>query len=193
MYIFQDKIIENNFRRILIDHSHRYPKWTIKDLYKLVYQAAKGCEHAVQDVERTQEWQKNEIDSLAPGFAEPLVDIISPDNQIARIHLRPFLASGHDSQILLEAFMQTARGFKGSTDSLNLYGQYIAQLATDETFSFTNDEIVNLFRSMEERGYPAIHHSSAFTAEYSPAYRVIAIEYLPKESAAWQDNPRSLE
>ena len=190
MQIFQDIMAENNFHRILMDHSHRYPKWTIEDLYKLVYQAAKGSEHAVQDVERSRDWLKTEMGNLAPGFAEPMVDIISPDNRIARIHLRPFLAGRHDSQILLEAFMQTARDFKGSTDTLILYGQYIAQLATNETFSFANQDIVKFFRSMEERNYPAIHHSSAFNAEYSPAYRVIAIKYLPKEITSRQHNSR---
>jgi hypothetical protein len=193
MHIFRDIMTEKNFLRILMDHSHRYPRWTIEDLYKLVYQAAKGSEHAVQDVEGAREWLKNEMDGLTPGIAEPMIDMISPDNQIARIHLRPFLASGHDSHILLEAFMQTARGFKGSTDTLILYGQYIGQLAANEEFSFTSNEIVKFFRSMEEHSYPAIHHSSAFNAEYSPAYRVIAIKYLPKEIADWQHNSRSLK
>jgi hypothetical protein len=190
MKIIQGTITEKNFRCILMDHSHRYPEWAIEDLYKLVYQAAKGCEHAVRNAENAQDWLKTEMNNLTPGFAEPLVDIISPDDQIARIHLRPFLAGGQDSQVLLEAFMQTARAFKGSTEILILFGQYIAQLASNETFSFTEDEIVNFFRSMEERGYPAIHHSSAFNAEYSPAYRVVAIKYLPKEITAWQQNFR---
>ena len=181
MHIFQDTSTEKNFRRILMGHSQRYPKWAIEDLYKLVYQAAKGSEHAVQDEGRAREWLKTEIDNLVPGLAEPMLDMISPDNQIARIHLRPFLAGGHDSQILLEAFMQTARGFKGSTDRLILYGQYIAQLARDEAFSFTSNEIEKFFRSMQELNYPAVHHSSVFNAEYSPAYRVVAIKYLPKE------------
>ena len=184
---------EKNFNRILMDHSHRYPEWTIEDLYKLVYQAAKGSEHAVQDVEKAKEWLKTEIDNLVPGIAEPLVDVISPDGQIARIHLRPFLAGGHDSQVLIKAFMQTARSFKGSTDKLILYGQYIAQLATKEAFSFTNKEVVKFFRSMEERNYPAIHHSSVFNAEYSPAYRVVAIKFIPKEIASWKNNPRKLK
>jgi len=193
MQIFQNVSTEKQFHRILVDHSHRYPGWILEDLYKLIYQAAKGSEHAVQDVERAREWLKNETDNLVPGIAEPLVDIISPDNQIARIHLRPFLAGRHDSQKLLEAFMQTARGFKGSTDKLILYVQYIAQLAENEEFSFTSNEIVNFFRSMEERDYPAIHHSSTFNAKYSPAYRVISIKYLPKEIISWQHNPRLLK
>ena len=181
MHIFHDLVTENNFHHILMDHSHRYPEWTIEDLYKLVYQAAKGSEHAVQDERRAQEWLKNEMDGLASGIAEPLVDMISPDNQIARIHLCPFLASGQDSRILLEAFVQTARGFKGSTDTLILYGQSVAQLAAKEKFSFTSNDIVIFFRSMEELNYPAIHHSSAYSAKYSPAYRVVAIKYLPEK------------
>jgi hypothetical protein len=122
--------------------------------------------------------------NLAPSVAESLVDIISVDNQIARIHLRPFVAEGFDSRILLEAFMQTAAGFKGSTDTLILCGQYIAQLADDETFSFTNEEVVKFFKSMEELNYPAIHHSSAFNAKYFPAYRVVAVKYLPQSILA---------
>ncbi len=173
-----------------MDHSQRYPEWKIEDLYKLVYQAAKGSEHAVQDAESARVWLENEMANLASGIAEPLVDMISPDDQIARIHLRPFAAAGYDSQILLEAFIQTAREFKGSTDTLILYGRYIAQLATDETFAFTSNDIEKFFRSMEEINYPAIHHSSAFAAGYAPAYRVVAIKYLPIEISSPQHNSR---
>lgn len=176
-----DIIVNKNFRRILIDHSRHYPKWAVEDLYKLIYQAAMGCEHAVQDKKKAQEWLKVEMDNLVPGIAEPMVDIISPDNQVARIHLRPFLAAGSGNQVLLDAFMQTAECFKGSKEKLIMYGQHAAAMAANETFSFTKKEIVKFFQSMEESRYPAIHHSSTFNAEYFPAYRVIAIKYLPQE------------
>jgi hypothetical protein len=176
-----DIIVNKNFRRILIDHSQRYPKWAVEDLYKLIYQAAMGCEHAVQDKEKAQEWLKVEMENLVPGIAESMVDILSPDNQIARIHLRPFLAAGSGNQVLMDAFMQTAECFKGSKEKLIMYGQYAATMAANETFSFTKKEIAKFFQSMEESRYPAIHHSSTFNAEYCPAYRVIAIKYLPQE------------
>jgi hypothetical protein len=176
-----DIIVDKNFHHILIDHSQRYPKWAVADLYKLIYQAAMGCEHAVQDKEKAQEWLKVEIENLSPGIAEPLVDIISPDDQIARIHIRPFLATGYGNPVLMDAFMQTAECFKGSNEKLIMYGQYAAAMAANESFSFTKKEIVKFFRSMEESRYPAIHHSSTFNAEYFPAYRVIAIKYLPQE------------
>jgi hypothetical protein len=32
---------------------------------------------------------------------------------------------------------------------------------------------------MREKGYPAVHHSTAYKEQYAPAYRVILKEFAP--------------
>ena len=75
--------------KILQDHLARYPKMQARDVYKLLHQAAMGSEHAVTDIASARAWLERELAEIGPGPAEPLVDPISPDGQIARIHLRP--------------------------------------------------------------------------------------------------------
>ena len=49
---------------ILLDHQKRYPLWQIKDVYKLLHQAAMGSEHAVQDEDGVRSWMERELKEM---------------------------------------------------------------------------------------------------------------------------------
>ena len=76
-------------KRVLLIHVQRYPRLRPQDLYKLIYQAAMGCEHAVQNVAEARSWLESEVKSLRKGPEEPAIDPIAPDGRIVRINLRP--------------------------------------------------------------------------------------------------------
>jgi hypothetical protein len=171
----------SNLRHILIAHSHRYPRWSIEDLYKLIYQAAMGAEHAVPNEVKARNWLLEEIRSLGTGPEEPLVDGISPDGAVVRVHLRPFVRAGKDVEQLLIAFLDTAREFHGSTQNLETYGRNAAEEAAEGRIPFSANEVAAYMRQMKEIGFPAVHHSPSFEAEYHPAYRVIARDFLPAD------------
>jgi hypothetical protein len=93
------------------------------DLYKLIYQAAMGPEHAVSDEAGARKWLLEEIRNLGSGPEEPLVDSISPDGGVVRVHLRPFVRAKADVEQLLDAFLYTAHEFHGSTQRLETYSK----------------------------------------------------------------------
>ena len=165
-------------RHTLIAHSNRYPRWSVADLYKLIYQAAMGAEHAVANEAGARKWLLDEISKLGSGPEEPLVDIISPDGAVVRVHLRPFVRAGKNSEQLLDAFLHTAHEFHGSVQLLENYGRNAVQEATEGIFPFNADEVAAYMGRMKENGFPAIHHSPSFEAEYCPAYRVVARDFL---------------
>ena len=170
---------ERRFRQIITRQMIRYPRMEVQDLYKLIHQAAMGSEHAISSVDAARSWLEREVNELAEGPEEPVVDVISPDGRIVRINLRPYLHSGGDLPALLNAFIQTANEYRGTTEGLQLYGLYAQRMAEEGGLPFERAELASFFDRMEAKGFPAVHHSSAYEEAYHPAYRVILYEYLP--------------
>lgn len=149
----------------------------IQDLYKLLHQAALGSEHAVTNPESAWNWLRRELVEMREGPPEPLIDPISPGGEIARIHLRPFVATGHNPDVLLNAFIRTANEFHG--DVRLLEGFWQAAITSSKLPAAEMEEFI---RSMKEQNYPAVHHSSEYEELYRPAYRVVALVFCP---AVW--------
>ena len=173
--------LPSDLQRILIAHPNRYPKWSIVDLYKLIYQAAMGAEHAAFDEAGARQWLLEEIRYLDSGPEEPLIDIISPDGMMVRVNLHPFVRAGKNVEQLLDAFLHTAREFHRSAQRLETYVRAAVQEAKEGVFPFSADELATYMGQMKENGFPAAHQSPVFEAEYRRAYRVVARDFLPAD------------
>ena len=178
-------------RDILIDHARRYPRWLPEDLYKLVHQAALGSEHAVDDEVRARAWLVRETAGMGSGPDEPLIDPISPDGAIVRVHLRTYARLGFDVDSLLEAFVRTAHDFRGSPERITAGLTEAARLAHEGRLGFPEEDLVRLLGRMQAAGLPAVHHTAAFTSQYRPAYRVVAREFLAAKVQARHEEERS--
>ena len=159
---------------ILRSHLSRYPVMQIQDLYKLVHQASMGSEHAVTDTQSARNWLTRELAEMGEGLLEPLIAPISADGEIARVHLRPYIAAGHDPDLLLEAFIRTASDYHGDVRLLEQYWQ-----AAVTTAKFPAAKMDKFFLSMKAKFYPAVHHSTEYEKLYRPAYRVVALAFCP--------------
>jgi hypothetical protein len=167
-----------SLEQILVNHFSRTPAMLAQDIYKLLFQAALGCEHAVDDEKSVRIWLAREWSEMGAGPSDPLLDPISPDGQILRIHLRPYLRSGKDPEILLKAFLRTATEWRGSTEMLKAYGEQAAAQLQAGTVPNRPEGIEAYFARLEKQGFPAVHHSEEYTRLYRPAYRVIARQFL---------------
>lgn len=163
---------------ILTNHFSRYPDMRVQDVYKLLHQAALGSGHAVNDEASAREWLERELAEMGPGPDDPLLDPISPDGEIVRVHLRPYLRLGKDPRALLTAFVRTANEWPGSMEILQGYGKAALQPANLKNWPIRGDEIESFFAHMEALGFPAVHHSDVFLRQYRPAYRVVATRLL---------------
>jgi hypothetical protein len=170
-----------DIRDILAAHAKRYPFWGVEDLYKLIHQSAMGSEHAVKDERKVADWLVRELEEMGPGPEEPLLDPISPDGSILRVHLRPFAQRGFDHGLLLNAFIQTAREFQGSQKRIENYKENVVELVREDKVQIDPKEIFRFFEEMKAIDYPAVHHSPVFSEHYRPAYRVVANRYLPQD------------
>jgi hypothetical protein len=169
---------ETAFRRILSNQLLRYPRLEVQDLYKLVYQAAMGSEHAVQDAAMARDWLERELGELGEGPEEAAVDSISPAGRIVRINLRPYIAAGGNPTALLTAFVRTANEYQGTLPLLRRFWSFVERMADAREWPFALVELEGFFGKMETGGFPAVHHSRAYQRAYHPAYRVIVYDFL---------------
>jgi len=155
-------------------HLARYPLMQPVDIYKLLFQASMGPSHAIGDISAAKERLDAEMSSLTEGHEEPLIDPISPSGRLVRIHLRSWMKAGLQSDILLEAFSDTATDFYGSREVLEEWCGHLLSPGIE-----LESEASRLHAEVIEFGFPAMHHSNQYCAAYSPAYRVVLREHLP--------------
>jgi len=167
--------------RILASHCSRYPSMQVRDVYKLLLQAALGCEHAVRDEASAQEWLERELREMGDGPDEPLFDPVSPDGEIVRVHLRPYFRAGKDPQKLLQAFVKTSRIFPGSHATFQAYWREAVAMCKEGKLPFEKQAVETFFGEMKTQGFPAAHHSDDYIRLYRPAYRVVARKLLEAE------------
>jgi hypothetical protein len=160
-------------RSILLSQMERYPLMKLEDLYKLVFQAAMGSEHAVQNLKAVEAYLLRELETMGSGPDEPLIDPISPNGDMVRVHLRPYIRSGADPSKLLEAFIMTSEHHHGSTDDLTRWWGYAVQLMREGTLPFLQNQAQTFLLDMKAQDFPAVHHSQSYLERYKPAYRVV--------------------
>lgn len=163
--------------RLLVEHTARYSHWQVRDVYKLIHQAAMGSGHAVRNITRARVWLEQELESLSPDDHQPLIEQISPEakleKKVVRVHLRPYLAATNDPEPLLEAFVRTANEFVASIQRLEQYAQWIFQSHPRADLYFSLTDLKNFMGEMCRRDFPPVHHSDDYVLNYQPAYRVV--------------------
>lgn len=167
-----------DFQDIILDHYSRYPQMQLKDLYKLVHQAAMGSEHAVKDIQSARQWLEREIEILPGHSDEPVIDPITPDQSLVRVHLKPYLDSGGDPESLLRSFIRTANEYQGSKEVLKQYWECTKASTNQGDLPFTPGDLDSLFNHMASLDFPAVHHSEQYQVAYAPHYRVLYQGFL---------------
>ena len=150
----------------------------IQDVYKLLHQSAMGSEHAVNDAAAVRKWMEKEIAGLNWNPKEEMIDTISPGGKIVRINLRPFIKAGMNPEKLLNAFIETANKYKGDKEILERNLNCFLEMLDNGELNFSKEEAQKYFNELKEKDYPAVHHSKKYGEKYSPAYRVVAGEFL---------------
>jgi hypothetical protein len=164
--------------QLLASHLQRYPRMQLEDIYKLLHQAAMGPEHAVEDAAIARERLRAEAQQLASGPADPMLDPISPDARLTRVHLRAYLQTGGDIDELAAAFVKTANTYAAAPDKLAKFCGCLGDLAAAGGIPFARETVEPFFADLAARGYPAIRHSQTYRELYHPAYRVVAAELI---------------
>jgi len=150
---------------ILQERSMR-PRMNERDLAKLLYQAAMGADHLLEDRRGFLEGLRSEWSALDPEASgpEPPLQLISPDGCVWRAHLLPLVHGGCLAKDLFELLaVQPLR--KGSRAGFLGLLDRAVELAEEGAIPFSASRLDRC----RDRGGP-VHHSRF----YGPcAYRVV--------------------
>lgn len=163
---------------LIEQHLERYEKLAISDIYKLLHQVALGSSHATDSKENIHALLEKEVSMLEDGPNEPLVDPISPDGKLARIHLRPYIASNYSLSALSNAFHKTANEHQGSTDKLEKFCDCFVELSATGYPQLSYRDIAAFIKKVKIDAYPTVRHSETFRLAHQPAYRIIHLDFL---------------
>ncbi|HKM29512.1 MAG TPA: hypothetical protein VJZ51_01980 [Bacilli bacterium] len=158
---------------IIIRSYLRYPKSTIEDLLKLVFQASFGGGHMIKDANESLLFLREECSKLKreKNLHELLYEYISDDS--VRINLRPYLECNFDLTYLNEIFVQSANTKVHNENVLNDYLKYLKGLIKNKLINFDYNNALAVISKFENSGFPLMHHSEEYRDAYKPAYRVV--------------------
>ncbi|NJL94584.1 MAG: hypothetical protein HC915_13095 [Anaerolineae bacterium] len=177
---------------LIKQHLARYPLMEVLDVYKLVHQGTFGIGHKVAKTAAEREWLQHEFKTSTADPTEPLLEVVSQDEQIARLNLRAYLAAGGALEALLDAYIASAAGAARTGAEMAATWDAFAQLTANSSLGqhFNPRDILHLGRiQREENDWSAMQHSPAYTRAYRPAYRVLvwaqAQQLLQRQNIAW--------
>ena len=165
---------------ILKNQCVRWPALTAQDLVKALYQSQFGCGHFVSDREKGMRWLNEELAALPassgeenPPFIEPLGDAF------CRVHLTRMQENGLSPETLFSLFALSAEAPTGGMDDFLLQLARLEEMIDAGELPVNREQARAFLSEYRAAGCPATHHSDAFRAAYSPAYRVIRSDFAP--------------
>ena len=169
-------------RASLLDHAfaewEATPEMRIEDVYKWLFHATLGGEHAVTSELGPRRWLDREWPTVArPPTGEQEAVSLTPDGSLVRINLRPYKQRGGDKEMLLWAFVLSAERFKSDKRAfVREWDALGARLRSAAMRYLTYAEWKRLDAATRKNGFAAIEHSAQYERAYKPTYRVILRE-----------------
>jgi len=161
-------------KNALQQHCEKYPKLTVTDLFKFIYQSSFGCEHLVSDVASVKAYLCKEAETAQPATG----DLIEPlDGEYCRVHL-DYLKEGLNADTFAKLFVLSGSHVTDGKEQLEEKLSVLLELAQSGALPFSVEEVEEALKKWRSEGYPACHHSEGFRAEYAPAYRLMKKEYV---------------
>lgn len=152
----------------------KHPSMECTDIIKQCYQAAKGAEHLLSDLDRAKAYLQKEWDAT-PAEDAPLYELISP--AVARANIAAWKFHGKSVEEMFALFAASATVPMGSDQVLETY---LAE--AEEVLTTHRPELLPAWRetvaAYKQAGMPAIHHSERYRLAEKPAYRVVRRDFL---------------
>lgn len=165
----------------LIDsHLALYPDMQVQDWYKLLHQASMGSRHLGVDDSLIYAYLSGEWDRIEGSNQQPLLEYISPDSSMVRLHLRPYKEAGGTPEAVFDAMKNTWDTFEPSTVRLEEMLNELTQAASRGALNMQKETIIQFITEQKDSGFSAVHHSALYESEYRPAYRVIERQHIPE-------------
>ena len=161
-------------KALIKEHCRLYPRLSPRDLFKLIYQSAYGCEHLLSDRARVISRIVEEHATVKCGTPRDILDI----GDYCRVGLS-YLNRGLSPSTLAALFCLSAKPDERGDEKLAEGISALLELTDSGELNIDKQTLRGELDAWREAGFPAISHSETFRSEYSPSYRVISKRYVP--------------
>ncbi|MBQ1352043.1 MAG: hypothetical protein IIY71_04905 [Oscillospiraceae bacterium] len=153
-------------------HFSRYPYSQLQDLCKLLFQQTFGPKHLIQNGTKSLASLQIEVQQARTSshFYDPI------GNGLARIHLGNLPTDSSLSALNHATFLAAATVF-GTPDDLKRALSVLKISCKNGTLPFSPLDAEQFCSAWETDGFPPLHHSMLYRQRYTPAYRVVPVEY----------------
>ena len=171
---------EMTIKCVLLQQYELYPKMQIQDMVKLIYQNEFAGRHLIvseiSSLKRLQEEYRflRRQHSSCSG-ADAAYEKIG--NGLCRLHLEALKGAEISLKTVNRFFISTANSIRGSMQSFEEKLDVLRQCCKDRDLLFPLDELEAYLYDYKNQGYPQVRHSENYRAAYSPAYRIVRLEY----------------
>jgi len=159
----------------LKEHIKKYPFMQPQDIVKFCYQAANGAEHLLKDMQMA-EVCFNEEYSKVPAKPGALYERISDD--VCRIHLSSWKASGMPAEWLFRMFLISASSFVREEGRLEACLDIAKNAIRKEAAGSLAEDWDAYIDGYVKSGMRLVHHSQIFRETAMPAYRIVNAGFL---------------
>ena len=169
--------VSRALEEILVAHFELRQKMQLVDFYKLLYQASFGVHHIMhKGFEET--LLREFLDLSYRQSSEAMIEIISPNRQVARVNLLPFKQLGYSPKQLIAAMHYSCNYFgslEQQTRRLIEYWENFKLIAeSHKEWGITRKELAEFEQC--NKGFSPLHHSKVYSTSYNPHYRVVTVQ-----------------
>lgn len=150
----------------------RYPACEMSDLLKALYQSTMGCGHFTPEEAQAAERLEGELSALAP--ASEGAQAVEPLGAYSRVHLSPAVRDGLAPRTLLRLFLSSA---EPETPQRRAQLEQAVREIPALSLPFPQGAVRQAVEAYLAQDCPPLHHSPAFRAAYTPAYRLVRTGY----------------
>lgn len=164
--------MSNQVKNLLKMHRNKYPKAGARDFYKLIYQGVFGVGHLISEKAKDYLWEEAHRIDLRDYPERGLIEPVSGDGSMVRVYLRPFMRKGLDLEKLFSVMVRSAERDGDEREFLATWNLVIKLVESGE-LSMDESELMEIQRTIDEKGIIPMHHTEPYREAYYPAYRVV--------------------
>lgn len=168
-------MVQNEWKKYLAWQAKRHPSMEPQDVYKMIFQAAFGAEHLLQDREAAYHYFQKEYEALEPKD-ELLWEQIS--EKIYRVNMRAWKFRKLPAKWLFEMFVGSVSRQEEEKQDFKALVETATDTVKEGCFSFGYEDFGQYTEEYNKQGIRPVHHSENYRKTEQPAYRLVTGEYL---------------
>ncbi len=169
-------MILGEWKQYLLEQAARHPAMQPQDVYKMMFQAAFGAEHLLQDKEAAGAYFRREYAEIEPEEG-PLYEQIQTD--VCRVNMRAWKAHKLPEDWLFQMFVgSVAMQDISPKQTFFDYVETAKEVVEEGALPFLS-ELFEAYTVEYQKAEPrAVHHSEHYRAVERPAYRLVNMSYM---------------